>query len=142
MLGRISRGQPPKRVLALFAVLGLIFTITLLNSHSLPLSENYKEKALHRLCGPTLDKDRNGDAWASKAHLSGNDLTHSMYSAGSKDSWSDDPEREPHWDEDDLEPAWEYEKSAKMVATPDIIKGNASLHFWGKSRFLMASVDF
>jgi hypothetical protein len=132
MLGRILRGHPPTRVLGLLLVMGLIFTITLLNSHSFPLSERYKEKALDRLCKASVEKYKDLNSWDSKARLSGSDLAVSMDSNDSKDAWSDDSEHEPLWDEDDLDPTSAYEKSAKMIATPDIIKGDATRHFRGK----------
>lgn len=139
MLGRVLRGHPPRRVLALSLILAIVCTIAVLNIYSIPLSDHYKEKALDHLCHASLQKYKYLDSWASKARLSGSDLTVSMYSAGSKDTWVDDPEHEPHWDEDDLDPTWEYEKSTKMTATPDIIQGNATLHFRGKRILLDTS---
>jgi hypothetical protein len=65
--------------------------------------------------------------------LSEEDFDSGMYSAGSRDSWSDENDELAHWSEEDEDSKWEYEKSARMINTEKLLKGNATTYFRGMS---------
>jgi hypothetical protein len=120
---------PPRKFLLLGFVLGLLLLVRFVNVRGHHPVTGLSEKALSSLCNSA----RMQSLFPPPKRLSDEDFDSGVYSAGSRDSWSDENEDSIHWSQEDEDMQWEYEKSARMVNTEKLLKGNATSHFRGMS---------
>jgi hypothetical protein len=120
--------HPPRRFLFLGFIFVLLFvTIVTIRQHR--SVSDLSGKALNSLCNSA----RIQRVFPPPKRLSDEDFDNGMYSAGSRDSWLDQDEELAHWSQEDEDSTWEYEKSARMINTEKLLKGNATTHFRGMS---------
>jgi hypothetical protein len=120
---------PPRKFLLLGFVLGLLLLVEFVNVRGRHPVTGLSEKALSSLCNSAHIQR----LFPPPKRLSDEDFDSGTYSAGSRDSWSDENEDSIHWSQEDENTQWEYEKSARMINAAKLLKGNATSQFRGMS---------
>ena len=120
---------PQRKFLLLGFVLGLLLLVEFVNVQGYHPVTGLSEKALTSLCNSA----RIQSVFPPPKRLSDEDFDSGIYSAGSRDSWSGENEDSIHWSQEDDDTQWEYDKSARMINTDKLLKGNATSNFRGMS---------